>query len=87
MADIEASEVIPASGGTVTLDESRSYTICWTAGTTPTLAVDGGTAVAITAAMFPLVVGPGVGKLLFGLAVSPGNDLAGAIFPRSDSRM
>ena len=84
MADIEASEVIPASGGTITLDETRSYTICWTAGTNPTLAVDGGTAVTITAAMFPLVVGPGVGKLVFG---TTGTDMAGAIFPRSDSRM
>ena len=83
MADIEASTDIPASGGTVTLDENRSYTVCWVSGSgTPTLAVDGGDAVDCSAGMFPLVVGPGVGSLVF-----VGSSLVGGIFPRSDSTM
>lgn len=78
MADIEASYVV-ATDETVELDETRSYTlVCSTSGT---VAVDGGVASTMHATNSPvIVVGPGVGKLVF-------VDWRGAVIPRSDSRM
>ena len=78
MADIEASYVV-GSDETVTLDETRSYTlVCSTSGT---VAVDDGGTAAMHATNSPvIVVGPGVGKLAF-------VDWRGAVIPRSASRM
>jgi hypothetical protein len=82
MAEIDASKTIPASGGTFDLDETRSYTIAVASGSSLTLNVDSGETVTVTPQMFPIVVGPGVGKLVIG-----GATITGGIFPRSDSRM
>ena len=78
MADIEASYVV-GTDETVELDEARSYTLVCSS--TGTVAVDGGVASTMHSSNSPvIVVGPGVGKLVFAT-------WRGAVIPRSDSRM
>jgi len=78
MADIEASYVV-TTDETVTLDETRSYTLVCS--TTGTVAVDGGVASTMHQSDSPvIVVGPGVGTLVF-------DTWRGAVIPRADSRM
>ena len=78
MAEIEASKEVTGAE-TVDLDETRSYTIYVKTG--GNMAVDGGDPVELQNGPPAIVVGPGVGKLVF----SGTPDLW--IIPRSDSRL